>query len=63
MQFQTLDELISMGGHGIYVWAAYGITLSVLIALVWGPLARRRRALARISQLARLKPEQGSEQG
>jgi heme exporter protein CcmD len=36
--------MLSMGGHGAYVWPAYGITLAVIVFNVWA--ARRKLASA-----------------
>lgn len=44
-----------MGGHGPYVWSAYGISLLVMAWLVFAPL-RRQRAL-----LVELRERQGRE--
>ena len=43
MQFETLQALWAMNGHGPFVWSAYAIALGTLAAVVWSPLARRRR--------------------
>ncbi|MBM7059524.1 heme exporter protein CcmD [Pseudomonas sp. UL073] len=43
MSFASFADFLAMGHHGLYVWTAYGISLSVLllnVALPW--LARRR---------------------
>ena len=45
-----MSEFLSMGGNGSYVWAAYGITIAILIWNLWsaGRLLRRKlRAAAR----------------
>ena len=34
-----------MGGHGTYVWTAYGITVLVLLLLVVTPYRKKRRLL------------------
>ncbi|MDX2349164.1 MAG: heme exporter protein CcmD [Porticoccus sp.] len=47
-QFESLSEFIQMGGHGTYVWAAYLISLSVLIWLVVSPLLRRRKLVQEV---------------
>ena len=39
-----MNEVLSMGGEGAYVWPAYGITLAVIIFNVWA--ARRKLASA-----------------
>ena len=40
MQFDSITAFLHMGGHGAYVWAAYGVTFTVLLG---GVLATRRR--------------------
>ena len=47
-----MAEYFQMGGHGAYVWSAYGITLAVLIINVWLVRAKRRSALLRAQELA-----------
>jgi len=37
---------LQMGGHGLYVWLAYGIAWAVLIVLATRPILARRRFLA-----------------
>jgi heme exporter protein CcmD len=39
-----------MGGRGAYVWAAYGITLAVLLWNLWSAGALLRRNLRRAAQ-------------
>lgn len=41
-----LMTFLAMGGHGLYVWLAYGIAWTVLIALGARPILARRRFLA-----------------
>ena len=48
MYFESFAELWHMAGHGDFVWSAYGISFLVLGFLVWQPIARYRRELARI---------------
>ena len=36
----------AMGGHGLYVWLAYGIAWTALIAIGVRPILSRRRFLA-----------------
>lgn len=40
-----MSEFFSMDGDGPYVWAAYGITLAVLIWNTWSARARLKRNL------------------
>ena len=37
---------LAMGGHGLYVWLAYGIAWTALIAIGARPILSRRRFLA-----------------
>ena len=43
MRFDTLQEFLTMGGHGVYIWLAYGITLLVLTINLWWPRYVRSR--------------------
>lgn len=43
MYFESLHAALTMDGHGVYVWSAYGISLLVLGALVLLPLQGKRR--------------------
>jgi len=48
MYFDSFRALVEMGGHGLYVWSAYAISLVVIVLLVIAPYRRRRRLLAAI---------------
>ena len=43
MSWGSLDNFLAMGGYGLYVWGAYGVTLALLAAEIV-LLAKRRRA-------------------
>jgi len=46
MQFDSFAEFVAMGGHGLYVWLAYGATVAVLLISSIGlRLARRKQIL------------------
>ena len=49
MQFESFNEFLAMGGHGLYVWLAYGATLAVLL---FSSIALR---VARAKQLQALR--------
>ena len=40
MYFDSLQSLLHMDGHGVYVWAAYLVTLLVVIAAWWNQRSR-----------------------
>lgn len=45
LQFQSLQEVFWMNGHGPYVWSAWGIALIAMAFLVCSPLLKRRAFL------------------
>jgi len=45
VSFASFSEFLAMGHHGLYVWTAYGICLSVLVLNVALPVLARRRYL------------------
>ncbi|GIZ12145.1 heme exporter protein CcmD [Pseudomonas sp. NCCP-436] len=45
MSFSSFAEFLAMGTHGVYVWSAYGISLTVLALNVALPVLARRRYL------------------
>jgi heme exporter protein D len=49
MYFDSFQALLSMNGHGIYVWPAYLITIVVIMAVLIAPVRRRNRLLAQLA--------------
>lgn len=50
MYFDSLSDFINMGGHGLYVWSSYALTLALMAAsilLPWLNLRRTRKQLRR----------------
>lgn len=45
MYFETIENLIQMGGHGVYVWTCYLIALLVVGYNLVSPLLARKRAI------------------
>lgn len=48
MYFESIADLWSMAGHGVYVWSCYGISLAVLSTMVILPLRQYRKQLDQI---------------
>lgn len=48
MYFDSLQQLIFMDGHGIYVWSAFIISLTVMLGLVIKPLCQKKQELKNI---------------
>ena len=60
-QFDSLQALLAMDGHGPYVWAAYGITFFALGALVWTSYSARKRFLSQQSAILSRRAVQEAE--
>jgi heme exporter protein D len=67
MYFESLQAALTMGGHGPYVWSAYGITALVILQLLLWPLRAQRRLLRELrgeqrrnSRSAAQAPEAGA---
>lgn len=55
MSFSSWQAFFHMGGYGLYVWAAYGLTLVILSALLIAPVRRHRRLRQDLQRRARLR--------
>jgi len=53
MNWGSLENFISMGGYGPYVWGAYGVMLAGIVAEIWLQRGRRRRALQEARRVVR----------
>ncbi len=60
-QFQSLADLVSMSGHGPYVWACYGIGLLVVAYLLITPMRQKSKFIRQLRrQYARQAAASGS---
>jgi heme exporter protein D len=57
MYFDNLQAMLFMEGHGVFVWAAYLVTLLVIAIVLIAPVRRRRRVLLQLG--AELRREKG----
>ncbi len=55
MAFSSWTDFVSMGGHGVYVWSAYGVTFLLLLACVWVGQRRAKKLIQRIKKIAERK--------
>ena len=53
MYFDNMQAVLSMGGHGVYVWSAYAVTAVVIAAVLIVPVQRRRRLLRDLGDVQR----------
>ena len=50
MYFDSFQALLTMNGHGIYVWPAYLITIVVIMAVLIAPVRRSNRLLEQLAE-------------
>ncbi|UTW14390.1 heme exporter protein CcmD [Marinobacterium rhizophilum] len=48
-----MADFIEMGGHGLYVWLAYGIALAIVVLNLVQPLRQTRQFLNQQARRAR----------
>lgn len=53
MHFDSFAAVLSMEGHGPYVWAAYGVTFLVLLVLQRIGVSRERRIMQQVESIQR----------
>ncbi|ELA09515.1 cytochrome c biogenesis protein, CcmD [Moraxella macacae 0408225] len=46
--FESFTEFLSMGGHGVYVWASYGISFACLLGVIVYSRSQRQNMLKQI---------------
>lgn len=51
MYFSSISELLNMGGHGIFVWASYAITLFSIISIMAWTKWQHRKLKALLQEL------------
>ena len=56
VQFDTLAEFLAMGGHGLYVWLAYGATALVLLGSFLMLRSARKRQFERLRWMSAAEP-------
>ena len=49
-QFESLQQLLTMDGHGPYVWTAVLVSMAVMLWLIVSPLLDSRRALKDVTR-------------
>ena len=55
-----MNEFFAMGGYGLYVWSAYGLSCVVLVATVWYTRRGLRNTITHLQRLRHSAPEQQS---
>ncbi len=60
MAFDSLSAFLAMGGHGVYVWAAWGVTGLLLVGTVIHARAERRALLRDLRRRVRRAQHHGA---
>lgn len=60
MVFDSFSAAWEMGGHGSFVWSAYGLTLVVLLYLIVAPARRYQRHIREIQADIRRTSQPGA---
>jgi heme exporter protein CcmD len=55
-QFKSVAEFWSMGGHGGFVFAAWGLSVAVILLLIGRAILTGRRQKARLAALETDRP-------
>lgn len=63
MQFDSFQALITMGGHGAYVWFSYGAFILVILGLVLATVIQRRQIIAHHRRLMRSEAQRHGSGG
>ena len=53
-QFESMVAFFLMGGHGIYIWPAYFITIVLIMFLVQMPIWQKRHFLMQLRRQQRI---------
>ena len=61
MYFDSLQQLIWMNGHGIYVWSSFAISAVVMIGLIVKPLRQKQAAMKNIELQIKLQASKQAE--
>lgn len=55
-QFKNLTEFMAMGGHGGFVFGAWGLSIGVILVLIGRAIITGRRQKARLAALDHDRP-------
>ncbi|SDN66729.1 heme exporter protein CcmD [Vreelandella arcis] len=53
MAFASIAEWLTMGGHGAYVWSAWGMTAALMAGLVLHARLERQQLIVQLKRQAR----------
>ena len=50
MVFDTFSDFMTMDGHGVYVWSAYGVALLVVVYNLLAPVISRKKLMVQLER-------------
>ena len=50
MMFDSFSAFIDMGGYGFYVWLSYGVSVALLLILIWSSVTGHKQVIKNIAQ-------------
>lgn len=62
-QFESIQDMLMMSGHGPFVWASYAITLAAVLWLLISPLMRQRRFFREQRRMQQLREQSRNAPG
>ncbi len=54
-QFESIADLLSMSGHGPYVWGAYFVTFVAIATLIYIPYKLKRQIVAQVKRQQKIE--------
>ncbi|MGO2132726.1 MAG: heme exporter protein CcmD [Halomonas sp.] len=60
MAFDSLSEFFAMGGHGVYIWAAWGATGLLLVVLAVHARLEQRKVMQALRRKLRREQQQAA---
>lgn len=55
-----MNEFLSMGGYGAYVWPSYILAFVILVANILAPMQQRKKTLSNIARKIRRERNENS---
>ena len=53
MAFDSINEFLNMGGHGLYVWLSYALGIAIISANLILPAFKRKELLKNLARRLR----------
>lgn len=61
MYWQSFNEFLTMGGHGIYVWSVFFLTVLLIVAELVSLAQLKQKILKRFRRIRLLASKKGSQ--